>query len=508
LILTELVIIFNNNIHKNFIDMKKFVLMIVAAFIGGVISVGIYSTVIQGQNDQTSEYSNYSLEPFPNLISQSSFYTPSPALVESAPDFVEAADMTVHAVVHIKTEVRRRTSVYDQFFYEFFGRPNPQLNQPLLATGSGVIISGDGYIVTNNHVVHNADRLEVTLNDKRTYEAEIVGTDPATDLALIKINETGLPFLTYGNSDDVKVGEWVLAVGNPFNLTSTVTAGIVSAKARNINILGTSGAIESFIQTDAPVNRGNSGGALVNTHGELIGINAAIASNTGSFTGYSFAIPSNIVKKVVNDFINFGEIQRAYIGVTIRNIDSDFANENGFEDLQGVYVVSVAKNSSADDAGIREEDVILRINSSEINSVSQLLEAVGQHNPGDRIRVDIRRNGKIQSKELALKNKQNSFDVLTQEDIEVIDLLGATFAEVSAEEMQELGLDHGMKIIELRRGKLLDKGIKEGFIITEIDKNPIRSNADINNQIAGKRGGVLIEGVYPNGQRSYYAIGL
>lgn len=487
--------------------MKRFVLMIVAALLGGIVSVGIYVTLTDTKNDDSLAYGNYDPATLQNFVSQQAFSQPAPVISALAPDFVDAAEMTVHAVVHIKTEVRRRTSMYDQFFYEFFGRPNPQFNQPLLATGSGVIISGDGYIVTNNHVVHNAERLEVTLNDKRTYEAEIVGTDPATDLALIKINEEDLPYLSYGDSDDVRVGEWVLAVGNPFNLTSTVTAGIVSAKARNINILGTSGAIESFIQTDAPVNRGNSGGALVNTKGELIGINAAIASNTGSFTGYSFAIPANIVKKVVNDFINFGEIQRAYIGVTIRDIDNTFADEKGIEDLRGVFVVSVAKNSSADDAGIKDEDVILRIDNNQINSVSQLLEAVGQHNPGDKITVDISRKGKVISKVLQLKNRQNSFDVLTQSDIEVIDLLGATFEEVSKDEMQELGINHGMKIIELRRGKLLDKGIKEGFIITEIDKNPIRSNADINENIADKRGGVLIEGVYPNGQRSYYAIG-
>jgi len=501
---------FSSLIHKNFIDMKKFVLLIAAAFIGGIVSVGIYSALTSNSEESVEQGANfdYRQQQLQNFVSQPASYAQVAAVAPMAPDFVDAAEMTVNAVVHIKTEVRRRTSIYDEFFFEFFGRPNPQQNQPLIATGSGVIITQDGYIVTNNHVVHNADRLEVTLNDKRTYEAEIIGTDPATDLALIKIVEEGLPFLTYGNSDDVRVGEWVLAVGNPFNLTSTVTAGIVSAKARDINILGTSGAIESFIQTDAPVNRGNSGGALVNTRGELIGINAAIASNTGSFTGYSFAIPVNIVRKVVSDFINFGEIQRAYLGVTIRDIDSRFAREKDFKDLKGVYVVSVAKNSSADVAGIKEEDVILRINNSETNSVSQLLEAVGQHNPGDNIRVDIRRNGKLQTKELRLKNRQNSFDVLTQRDIQAIEILGATFAEVSAGEMQELGIDHGMKIIELRRGKLRDKGIKEGFIITEIDKNPIRSNSDINNQIAGKKGGVLIEGVYPNGQRSYYAIGL
>ncbi|MCF8364521.1 MAG: Do family serine endopeptidase [Bacteroidales bacterium] len=484
--------------------MKRFAFMIVAAFLGGMISIGIYSQITRGDQNQEVYQANTpgSFEALP------AGYSAPSVVPEGIPNFIDAADMTVHSVVHIKTEVRRRSSVYDEFFNEFFGRPQPQYNQPLVATGSGVILTHDGYIVTNNHVVHNAERLEVTLNDKRTYEAEIVGTDPSTDLALIKINENGLPSIKYGNSDNVRVGEWVLAVGNPFNLTSTVTAGIVSAKARDINILGVNSAIESFIQTDAPVNPGNSGGALVNTDGELIGINAAIASNTGSYTGYSFAIPVNLVKKVVNDFINYGEIQRAYIGVTIRDIDNKFAEEMELEDLQGVYVVSVVENSSAADADIRAEDIILGIDGIQVNSTSRLLETVGQHNPGDKIEVTIRRNGDLKKKEVLLKNRQNNFDVLSHDEMKLIDKLGATFQEVSTEEKLALGIDYGMKIVELRRGKLMDKGIREGFIITEIDKKPIRSADDINNLLLDKRGGVLIEGVYPNGQRNYYAIGM
>lgn len=484
--------------------MKRFVFMIVAAFAGGLISLGIYSTLEKNGDSQEVYETAYQN----NVAAQPAYYSAPVPVPQNVPDFTTAAEMTVHSVVHIKTEVRRRTSVYDEFFYEFFGRPQPQYNQPLVATGSGVIISADGYIVTNNHVVHNAERLEVTLNDKRTYEAEIIGTDPATDLALIKINEENLPYMVYGDSDNVRIGEWVLAVGNPFNLTSTVTAGIVSALARDINILGANSAIEAFIQTDAPVNRGNSGGALVNTNGELIGINAAIASNTGSYTGYSFAIPVNIVKKVVNDFINYGEIQRAYIGVTIRDIDSEFADEMELKNLEGVYVVSVVENSSADDAKIEPDDVILSIDGKKVNSVSRLLETVGQHNPGDRIKVTISRDGKISDKELLLKNRQNTYDVLTREELEITEKLGATFEQVSDDEMRKLGIDYGMKIVELRRGKLMDKGIREGFIITEIDKNPIRSADDINNLLSDKRGGVLIEGVYPNGQRNYYAIGM
>ncbi len=484
--------------------MKKFVLMIIAAFIGGVISVGIYSSFIQNNDVVQVQQSDFPQQ----FAAQPANFSSSAVVPEEALNFVDAAELTVHTVVHIKTEVTQRTSVYDDFFLEFFGRQHPQYNQPLVATGSGVMITSDGFIVTNNHVVHNADKLEVTLNDKRTYTAEIIGTDPSTDLALIKIDEDNLPFISYGNSDDIRVGEWVLAVGNPFNLTSTVTAGIVSAKARDINILGTNTAIESFIQTDAPVNRGNSGGALVNTQGELIGINAAIASNTGSYTGYSFAIPVNIVKKVVNDFISYGEIQRAYIGVTIRDINSEFANELGLNDLHGVYVVSVVENSSADDAGIHPDDIIISIDGLEINSVSRLLETVGQHNPGDRIMVKLKRDGRMRNEELLLKNRKNTYEVISREEVELTENLGAVFEAVSTDDKQNLGIDYGMQIIELRRGKLMDKGIRKGFIITEIDKKPVRHADDINNLLTNKRGGVLIEGIYPNGQRNYYAIGL
>jgi Do/DeqQ family serine protease len=483
--------------------MKKYLIIVFAAAVGGMISLGLMRLIDQKDESLVYEQQAWELQEVPVPVYQSSYSVP-----QNAPNFIDAADMTVHAVVHIKTEVTRRNSVYDDFFSEFFGRPHQQYNQPLIATGSGVIITGDGYIVTNNHVVQNADRLEVTLNDKRTYEAEIVGTDPSTDLALVKINEGGLPFLTYGNSDEIKVGEWVLAVGNPFNLTSTVTAGIVSAKARDINILGTNAAIESFIQTDAPVNRGNSGGALVNTNGELIGINAAIASNTGSYAGYSFAIPVNIVKKVVNDFINYGEIQRAYIGVTIRDIDAAFADELGLDGLKGVYVVSVVENSSASDADIRPEDIILEIDDVNINSVARLLESVGQHNPGDRIDVTFSRGGKIMQKDVLLKNRENSYDVVSTGSPESIDMLGASFEMPALEIKERLGIDYGMQIVELRAGKLMNKGVREGFIITEIDKSPVRSTDDIENIIKKKRGGVLIEGVYPSGQRAYYAIGL
>ncbi len=302
------------------------------------------------------------------------------------PDFTVAAEKTVHAVVHIRTEYQQKSSTYNNFF----GFPDPFFDfynngtygsryAPIIATGSGVIISGDGYIVTNNHVVSEADKIEVTLNDRRTYTAKIIGTDATADIAVIKIEENSLPFIGYGNSDLVKVGEWVLAVGNPYNLNSTVTAGIVSAKARNLNILGDATSIESFIQTDAAVNRGNSGGALVNVSGDLIGINAAIASNTGSYTGYSFAIPVNIVKKIVNDIIQLGMVQKAYFGATFNEIDSKFAKTNNIEKVSGLYVNSTEENGAAQEAGIQNGDIILKINNLPINSFSELKEMLWQH---------------------------------------------------------------------------------------------------------------------------------
>lgn len=484
--------------------MKRFALLIFVATLGGFVAIGLNKLLFEKEPVQQTVYLPANDRSIPVHTANYMANYPMP---ENVPNFVDAAEMTVNAVVHIKTEVSRRNTIYDQFFHEFFGTPHRH-NQPLIATGSGVIITGDGYIVTNNHVVQNALRLTVTLNDKRSYDAEIIGTDPTTDLALIKIDAGDLPFITYGDSDALRIGEWVLAVGNPFNLTSTVTAGIVSAKARDINILGVAGAIESFIQTDAPVNRGNSGGALVNTRGELVGINAAIASNTGSFAGYSFAIPVNIVKKVVNDFITFGEIQRAYIGVSIRDIDSRFADEIGLESPRGVYIVSVVENSSADLADLRAEDIILEIDGRPINSVSRLLETIGQRNPGDVVNVKFQRGKNVLNKDLILKNREHTTGVIARRDTRDISRLGATLERAPQDELSRLGLEQGVQVTALRRGEFMNKGIREGFIITHVDKEPVATTEDVVSQLEGKRGGVLIEGVYPNGKRSYYAIGL
>ncbi|OQX80875.1 MAG: hypothetical protein B6D61_01475 [Bacteroidetes bacterium 4484_249] len=479
--------------------MKKYLGYFLVAILGGVVFAIAYTYL--ESNDKSGTL--ISQEQLPVVQAN---YTPHSAVI--GPDFVDAADITVHAVVHIKAELQQRNQVYNDFFdlfNDFFGNPHYRYNAPLVATGSGVIISEDGYIVTNNHVVQQADKLDITLNDKRTFEARVVGTDPTTDLALVKIEAENLPHLVYGNSDDVKVGEWVLAVGNPFNLTSTVTAGIVSAKARNINILGDVSAIESFIQTDAVVNRGNSGGALVNTKGELVGINAAIASNTGSYTGYSFAIPVNIVEKVIDDILDYGEIQRAYLGISFREIDSRFADEKGFKKINGVYVVEVIEDGAAAEAGIRKGDVIVKVNNADINSKSSLLETIGTQRPGDKVKVVVRRDEQLREYIVVLKNRSGNTDIIKKDNI---DILGATFEKISDKEIENLNIEHGLKIVNLQSGKLKSSGIREGFIVMYIDKEPVKSVNDLKYLLDGKHGGTLIEGIYPNGQRAYYGVGL
>lgn len=493
--------------------MKRIGGILLIALLGGLISVGIYR-IFDKKESHVSHFGEESLNvqkaSFNRPLSSAASYTPA-----VLPDFTTAAENTINAVVHIKTEYQRKSNLYDYFFdfNDLFGnhQERDRYSMPYKGSGSGVIISDDGYIVTNNHVVQGADLIEVVLNDKRTYEAEVIGTDPSTDLALIKIDEDGLSFVNYGNSGTVKIGEWVLAVGNPFNLTSTVTAGIVSAKARNINILGNIGdvnSIESFIQTDAAVNRGNSGGALVNTKGELIGINAAIASNTGFYSGYSFAIPVNIVKKVVEDLLNYGQVQRAYIGVSILELGSVIAKENGITETKGVYVAGTAKNGAAEEVGIKEGDIITQIEGTEVNHTSELLEIVSQYRPGDNISLVINRDGKSLNLSVTLKNKEGNTNIIKAEEKDVLTAMGATFESLSQSEKDKLNINNGVRVKDLEYGTLSKAGIRDGFVITKIDRKDITSVEDIEKNLKNKSGGVLIEGVYPNGVRAYYGFGL
>ncbi len=421
---------------------------------------------------------------------------------EEEVDFVNAAKTAVNQVVHVMSSGSQRVQYSSPFDFIFGGI---QEQVPTLSSGSGVIISKDGYVVTNNHVIEQADEIEVILNNKQTYKAKIIGRDQATDIALLKIeSDEDFSAMPYGNSDDIEIGEWVLAIGNPFNLNSTVTAGIVSAKARSLG-MSSQTSLEAFIQTDAAVNPGNSGGALVNTRGELIGINTAIASRTGSYVGYSFAIPVNIIKKVVSDLMEYGEVQRALIGVSIYEINAQSAQVLDIEELEGVYVKEVTPGGAAYDAGIEEGDIIVEIEGSKIRNSSELYEKVGIHRPGDQIKVTVIRNEKPKSFKLTLKNRNNQTEMKQAQNI---DVLGAVFKSLDTSELKHYGLNYGVQITQLNPGKLRAAGIREHFIVTKINHQKIKSSKDINAIINHTEGGILIEGIYPNGHRAYYAIGL
>lgn len=423
---------------------------------------------------------------------------------DDSDDFVDAAENTVNAVVHIRTEIISRGNSY----YDFFGSLLEQLyggqmqvpNNISVGYGSGVVISPDGYIVTNNHVVEGASKIEVTFNDKHKRTATIIGNDPSTDLALIKVDAKDLEYLTFADSDKVRVGEWVLAVGNPFNLTSTVTAGIVSAKARNINILGDGSTIESFIQTDAAINPGNSGGALVNMDGDLIGINAAIASRTGSYEGYSFAIPSNIVKKVVEDFLQYGTLQRAYLGVSIVEITEELAENKGITEMSGVYIMAVEESGGAKASGIKEGDIILSINNIKVNSNSELIGVIGQYRPGDRVKVAIQRNGNLLEKEVTLKNLEGTEEMHKEGESFYNSLLGIKVQPLSSSLKSDLGINYGLKIVEVENGIFKQKGITNDFIILSVNNQRVNSENDLNKALNSDRNGkVRIEGINSSG---------
>lgn len=486
--------------------MKKIISTAFIGAIGGAFALVANYYFLPQANTNQINYNAYSTPA--QLASYSSLPNSNGA------DFVLAAEKSINSVVHIKTIVENNSTLtYDPFQDWFFGGRQRQPNQ-MQGSGSGVVISQDGYIVTNNHVVKGASKIEIVLNDKRSYVAEVIGTDPTTDLALLKIKETNLPFANYGNSDAVKIGEWVLAVGNPFNLNSTVTAGIISAKGRNINILennqGGLAPIESFLQTDAAVNPGNSGGALVNTNGELVGINTAIASNNGSYQGYSFAIPVNIVKKVVSDLIEFGAVQRAYIGLSIQDIDSKFADEKRIKQLKGVYINGLTENGAGEIAGIKIGDVVTKVENVEVKGTSELLEQIGKFRPSDKINLTIIRNEKEIILPIVLKNKENSLGIIKKPEVfrTSISSLGAEFEELSAEDLIKYKLQFGVKIHKLDAGKLANAGIKDGFVITSIDKKKITTIKEVQTMLENKTGGVLIEGVYPNGMRAYYGFGM
>jgi Do/DeqQ family serine protease len=415
-------------------------------------------------------------------------------------NFVAAAAAVTPAVVHVMTEyaapaVDQRRMQMDPFLRQFFGDQLEQFHgqQPRgggQGSGSGVIIAANGYIVTNNHVIDKASKIEVVLDDKRKFDAELVGADPNTDLAVLKVKADNLPFVKYGNSDDVKVGEWVLAVGNPFNLNSTVTAGIISAKGRNIDILRRKDnmGIESFIQTDAVVNPGNSGGALVNLNGDLIGINSAIASHTGSFEGYAFAIPSSLASKVVDDLLKYKVVQRALLGVQIQEVDAKLASEKKLNTLNGVYVQGLSESSAAAVAGLKTGDVITKINGVNVNTSSQLQEQVARFRPGDKIKVTYLRGNTPSEVTAVLRNATGTTSVVREEPASAtVKYEGATLAPVPAREQAKLGLEGGAKISGIKGSNFRETGIADGFIITRIDKNLVTKPADVKKYPIGQQ---------------------
>lgn len=492
--------------------MKSIISTVTGAVLGGLLSLGIYDYLQPVDADNKNIPQVNSNEQIDAANAKLTNYMPTEAF--AAPDMANAAEASVNAVVHVKsTKEGEEYYQVDPFRYFFYGDKGEAVKgRPQVGFGSGVVISDDGYIVTNNHVIENADKIEVTLNDNRSYGAELIGTDPSTDIALLKVDAQELPIIAYGNSDELRLGEWVLAVGNPFNLTSTVTAGIVSAKGRNLGLLRDANSsvapLESFIQTDAAVNRGNSGGALVNAQGKLVGINTAIKSETGSYSGYSFAVPVNLVSKVVDDLLEFGAVQRAFIGVSIRNVDEAMAEQKDLSILSGVYVAGLMEKGAAEGAGIEEGDVIVKVANMPVNDVAELQERIGRFRPGNEVMVTVMRDGEEIEIPVTLTNRFGNTEIIEKKQVKLSADLGASFKELSKGELKKLGIDNGIQINNLKGGKLRSSGIREGFIITHIDKKPVGDFEDLIQELKNSKGGVLIEGVYPNGIKGYYGLGL
>ena len=458
------------------------------------------------------EYIDRTVERTPALGTQFTSYQG-----EQYPDLTYAAENAVKAVVNIEAvqevEMQGRGG-YDPFL-EFFGFPQgygrgggePQI-QERRAGGSGVIISDDGYIVTNNHVVDGATKLRVKLNDGRTFDAKLIGRDPTTDIALIKVEATQLPTLPFGSSDALRLGEWVLAIGSPFDLQSTITAGIVSAKARQLGVIPNDFRIESFIQTDAAVNPGNSGGALVNTHGELVGINTVIKSQTGSYIGYSFAVPESIVRKVVVDLKEYGVVQRAMLGIAFRPVDQDFIDREGkdlgIEEIGGVYVASVSEGGAASEAGVRKGDIILSIDGVKLNDASTLQEQVAKHRPNDKVNLSVKRGDSVKQIEVTLRNKAGKTELITRDDVDVREVLGGKFVDAGTKLLRQLDIKGGVQVVGIKSDGILARArVKEGFVITHINDRPVRTLADMERMTEKVRS---IDGIYPNGRAASYTL--
>ena len=493
--------------------MKKafFVLGIVAvsAVAGGLTAWSMGA----GKGTPEVQYIEREVERNPSLGTHFTAYE-----ADKYPDLTYAAENAVKAVVNIEAiqqiEVPQRRS-YDPFL-EFFGIPQeygndgsrPQYREAR-AGGSGVIISKDGYVVTNNHVVDGATKLRVKLNDGRTFDAKLIGKDSATDVALLKIDgDDDLPTLPFGSSDALRLGEWVLAIGSPFDLQSTITAGIVSAKARNLGAIPNDFRIESFIQTDAAVNPGNSGGALVNTRGELVGINTLIKSQTGSYIGYSFAIPESIVRKVVVDLKEYRVVQRAMLGIMFRPVDQDFLDsegkELGIKELGGIYVASVVEGGSASEAGIRKGDIILSIDGVKVNDSATVQELIARRRPNDKVKISVKRDGDVKQIDVTLRNKAGKTELITKEDVDVVEALGGKFADAGTKLCRELDIRGGVQVVGVKSDGILARArVKQGFVITHINDRPVYAVSDLEHMTEKVRS---IDGVYPNGRSASYML--
>ena len=451
--------------------MKKIISLLLISALGGAITLGSYILFFDKQQIQIEKNADFPLSTIPTNYSN--------AMYSSAEntDFTLAAEKTLNAVVHVKNTMYK--TIKDPLAEYFYGEGHGTRQYSQIGTGSGVIIAADGYIVTNNHVIKNATDIEVTMDNKRTYKAKLIGADPSNDIALLKIDAKNLSYITLGNSDNVKVGEWVLAVGNPYNLTSTVTAGIISAKGRDLD--GTTN-IDSFLQTDAAVNAGNSGGALVNIRGELVGINTAISSMTGSFIGYSFAIPSNIVKKVVEDLMEFGNVQKAILGVNGVELDSELADRLNIENTNGFYVSNVIENSGAQKAGLKANDIIVKLDQVKIATFADLNGYISTKRPNDIVNVSFLRNGKMRDVRVTL----------IKYEITKVAALGLDLENLTSTELKKLNITNGVRITEITNKELANYGVKKGYIIISIDDNKVYNVNDVNNMIANKTSGEVM----------------
>jgi len=473
--------------------MRRFIATLLIGFAAGLAGAYVYDQIRQQPEESTVQ----------TPVVQASLNELS--VPDMAEDFVAASQSSTQSVVYVKNISER---IYARSYLDYFLEPRSETR---ISSGSGVIFREDGYIVTNNHVVQDADELEIVYN-RKTYPAELVGVDPSTDLAVLKIDDTNLPAIRLGSSRDLQVGEWVIAVGNPFNLTSTVTAGIVSAKGREINILRSKFPIESFIQTDAAINPGNSGGALVNKEGELIGINTAILSQTGSYAGYGFAVPIDIVRKIVGDLIEYGEVQKAFFGGEVADYDSELAERleidiDPGEEFRGVLIGYIQEDGAAQRAGLEEGDIILKIDNDEINTSAEFDEELSYHSPGDKITVTYLHDGQERRTTLTLTNREGTTSILKR-DIFSSELLGADFEVVPRVERDLLNIEHGVKIFNIKNGLLKKIGVDEDFIVTEINNYPVKTPENLVDILSKIRGRVHMEGINKQGRSGYYAFSL